>query len=331
MKYKYLSLLLAFFLIYPCLFACTSEPHTAVLYGKLNTDVVITLYSDGADKTAIELIDACEELLCREECVLSRTMVGAELVGVNAACEEEVVISDELAVMLSLSLALARETDGAFDPTAGALSELYDITGNKPLPPSPDDLSAARATVDYTTVSLEGNLLTRPAGTVLDFGAVAKGYIASVLVNYLLAEGVSGGVLSLGGNVAVFGEKNDDSAFLVAIRAPVGGYLGTVSLFQTAYVSTSGAYERYRVGEDGKTYHHIFDPQTGLPADSDLASVTVVDEDGARADALSTALYVMGYDAAIAFWASVDRDFDMILVRKDGEVYATPALAFEPL
>lgn len=325
-----LSLVLLLFLVLALLTSCTPAKHTAVLYGKMNTDVFITLYGDGADKTAEELVSDCEALLDEMERTLSRTDAAAELAAVNASRETTVTLSDPLTEMLRRALSLAAETDGAFDPTAGALSVLYDITGNTPLPPDPAALAEARATVGYTALSLEGNILSRPVGTVLDLGAIAKGHAASVLVEYLLAEGVSGGILSLGGNVATFGSKPSGEPYRVAVRAPEGGYLGELSLSGVAFASTSGAYERFRVGSDGKPYHHIFDPKTGKPADAGLASVTVVSRDGARADALSTALYVMGYEEAIAFWEDSDRDFDMILVCEDGKTFVTPALAFEP-
>lgn len=328
MKTRLLALFLLLALATVCLFGCGSEPYQAVLYNKLNTDILITLYSAGDTKTEKELVAACGNLLDEAEATLSRTDAAAELARINADLSPTVTVSPALAEMLARSLSLAAATNGAFDPTAGALSDLYDITGSTPLPPAEGAIAAAHATVGYQTVALTGNTLTRTPGTVLDFGAVAKGYLAAELVAYLQAEGVSGGVLSLGGNVAVFGEKKNGDAFRVAIRAPDGGTAGTVTFTKTTYISTSGAYERYRVGNDGKLYHHIFDPATGRPAESGLAAVTVADEDGARADALSTALYVMGWDAAIAYWEACGRDFDMLLIAGDGEIYATPGMNF---
>lgn len=330
MKLRPLALFLAALLLLPLLFSsCARPPYSAVLYNKMNTDVMLTLYSDGNEKSAAELLRDCEDILDEAERMLSRTEASAELSRVNASGEESLALSSGLAAMLRLSLSLARDTGGAFDPTAGVLAVLYDITGDAPLPPSQDALFEAMRYVDYTSLSLVGNTLTRPVGTVLDFGAIAKGYAASLLVDHLVAEGVSGGVLSLGGNVVTFGEKSDGSPFRVAVRDPDGGYLGILSLSGTQYVSTSGAYERFRVGSDGKTYHHIFDPKTGKPAEVDLASVTVIDENGARADALSTALFVMGYDAALSFWESQERDFDLILLKKDGTRFVSPSLTLE--
>lgn len=332
MKKRLLALCLLMALCLPCFFGCGGgEPYQAVLYNKLNTDIVITLFSAGKTKSEDELVAACEALLDEAEDILSRAAAEAELARVNANPAESVTVSDTLAEVISLSLSLAKNTNGAFDPTAGALADLYNITGDTPLPPTEADVAAALATVGYHRITLTGNTLTRAPGTMLDFGAVAKGYLAASLVAYLRGEGVSGGVLSLGGNVAVFGKKPGGNPFRVAIRSPQGGAAGLLELTGEAYVSTSGAYERYRIGADGKRYHHIFDPATGRPAESGLASVTVVDENGARADALSTALYVMGWDAAIAYWETQGKDFDMLLISESGDMYATPGMNFKTL
>ncbi len=324
---KLLSFSLALFCLFVCFSGCTPSPYSTVLYNKCNTDVQITLYAGGSSKTAAELVKDCEGLLDAAEAVLSRTDAASSLAILNTSSEQTVTVPDMLAEMLSLALSLAKETNGTFDPTAGVLSDLYDITGDTPLPPAAGDIAAALAYVDYRKVQVAGNTVTRTPGTVLDFGAVAKGYLAEMLVDYLEAQGCPGGVLSLGGNVAVFGEKTTGEPFRVAIRHPVGGIAGTCTVKETAYISTSGGYERYRIGEDGKTYHHIFDPMTGKPAESGLSSVTVMCTDGARADALSTALYVMGWDSALAFWESAG-DFDMLLIDENGDMYATPGMLF---
>lgn len=326
MKLRILACLVLFALL---LSGCAAPPYTAVLYNKMNTDVAFTLYTEGRSGQA--LLAACEDLLDRAELLYSRTDSRSELAAVNADPSETVLLSAELSALLSRALSLAAETDGLFDPTAGILCQLYDITGSNPLP----DAAAIAAVFPYTGyryLTLEAQCLARTPGTVLDLGGIAKGYLAEQLVAYLTGQGVRGGVLSLGGNVAVFGEKNDGSPFRIAIRSPFegGGTVGVLTLRGTAYISTSGAYERYRVDEQGKRYHHIFDIQTCCPAESDLASVTVVASDGALADAWSTALFVAGYDQAIALWEQAGGAFEMLLVREDGEIYTTPGLSFTP-
>ena len=91
-------------------------------------------------------------------------------------------------------------------------------------------------------------------------------------------------------------------------------------------VITSGGYERY-FEEDGKTYIHILDPRTGYPADNDLASVTVVSGDGTLADALSTSLYIMGYEGAVEYWRAHREAFDMVLVTEKGETRVTEGIS----
>jgi len=90
-------------------------------------------------------------------------------------------------------------------------------------------------------------------------------------------------------------------------------------------VITSGGYERY-FEEDGITYHHILDPETGMPADNGLISVTIVSPDGCLADGLSTALFVMGREKALAYWDQHRDTFDAILVEDDGSITVTAGL-----
>ena len=175
------------------------------------------------------------------------------------------------------------------------------------------------------TVELEDGMAAAH-GAELDFGAVAKGYAGAVLAREMKAAGVESALLQLGGNVQTVGLKPDSSRWRVGIRDPWGGedsYLGVLEVGETAVV-TSGGYQRY-FEEAGTRYCHILDPATGYPASSGLASVTIVAEDGFLADGLSTALYVMGLDAAAEFWRSRD-DFEAVLVTDNGRIYVTGGL-----
>lgn len=160
-------------------------------------------------------------------------------------------------------------------------------------------------------------------GMEIDLGGIAKGYTGDRVMQAFKKAGVSSGLISLGGNVQALGSKPDGSPWRVAIQDPQNEleYLGILEIVDKAVI-TSGGYERY-FEEDGVRYHHIIDPRTGYPADSGLLSATIISEDGALADGLSTSLFIMGKDAAEDFWRERSDKFDYILETTDGRLYVT--------
>lgn len=159
------------------------------------------------------------------------------------------------------------------------------------------------------------------AGVYLDFGAIAKGYCCDKLVEIIKAEGVESAVMSLGGNVAVVGKNPDGNPWTVGVQSPFDESIYATITASDKMIVTSGDYMRY-FEKNGKKYHHIINPATGYPAESDLTSVTVIADSGAYADALSTALFVMGMEKAVEYWRTYG-DFEMILITKDGKIHHT--------
>ena len=176
------------------------------------------------------------------------------------------------------------------------------------------------------------SLVTLPSGTELSFASVAKGCAAKYAAQAMANVGVTSAIISLGGNVQTLGLRPDGSNWNVAVQDPenTNSYVGILSVGETAVV-TSGGYQRYFVASNGTTYQHIIDPSTGRPADTDLLSVTIVCEDGTMADALSTALYVLGESGAKSYYETYGTDFDMVLVTDDGRIVVSGGLtdAFE--
>ena len=164
-------------------------------------------------------------------------------------------------------------------------------------------------------------------GKTCTIGGIAKGYAAGRVRTILREAGVTSAIISLGGNVAAVGKKPDGSAWTVGLQDPdrPEAYFGTVSI-EDACVVTSGAYQRY-FEENGVCYHHILDPHTGCPAESGVKSVSVVAQDDTLADALSTALFVMGLDAGAELWNSSGLSFEAVFVTDDNTVWITPGLA----
>ena len=164
-----------------------------------------------------------------------------------------------------------------------------------------------------------------PEGFALDLGGIGKGYAAGRCKEILKAHGVTSALLSLGGNVSALGSKPDGTAWTVAIEDPDGGdYLGTVQIADQCVV-TSGGYQRY-FEQDGVRYWHILDPETGKPARSGMKSVTIVSADDTLADALSTALFVMGPERAAEFWRVHRAEFGAVWLTEDGRLFVTEGL-----
>ncbi|MDR0905362.1 MAG: FAD:protein FMN transferase [Oscillospiraceae bacterium] len=151
-----------------------------------------------------------------------------------------------------------------------------------------------------------------------DFGGIAKGYAADEAAEIFRENGIKSGLINLGGNIYVVGNKTSGKPWEIAVQSPFdeNQTVGTLKLADTSAV-TSGVYRR---GE------HIIDPATGLPADSGLASVTVVCENSALADALSTGLFVLGRERALEIWRENRDLFDLVLIEEDGTVTVTEGL-----
>lgn len=236
---------------------------------------------------------------------------------------ENLPLTSELADVLATARRVSEESGGAFDVTVYPLVEAYGYYADDHRVPSDAELAAILPLVGGDVY--QNALLSLAQGQKLDLGGIAKGYIADVCADFLRDEGASGVLLSFGGNVCARGNKPDGSLFNVAVTDPedTSVYLGTLE-FTDASLVTAGAYQR-GFEENGVYYHHILDPKTGRPAQSGLLSATVLCKDGARADALATACFVLGEDGALSLWRETG-DFELVLVREDGKVLCTEGL-----
>jgi len=238
-----------------------------------------------------------------------------------------VTVSEETENLLSYAVQMHQETGGDFNPAIYPLVELWGFPTGEYQVPSSKDLETLLPHTDFSEIHFdpETHILNLPPQMKLDFGAIAKGYTAQQIADMLLAKGIDSAMISLGGNIQCVGYKKDGSEWRVGIQNPEGDApLGIVTTHDRALV-TSGDYQRY-FEKDGIKYHHIIDPQTGCPADSGLRSITVECSDGTKADALSTALFVMGKEDAINYWRSHCEEFDLILYTTEKELLITKGL-----
>ncbi len=283
----------------------------------------VTAYGPRAD----EALDAAEAELYRLDTLFNAGNPEGEVAKLNSA--GTAAVSEDTARILTRASEFYRETGGLFDCTIYPLMEAWGFPAKTYRVPAKTELDAARALVDGSQVHVEDGVASLGDGQKVDLGAIGKGYAAERVMEIFRAAGVKHGMVSLGGNVQTLGTRPDGSPWRIGLRDPAGGspsFPAVVEAEDLAVV-TSGGYERYFEAE-GRRYIHILDPRDGCPAQSDLLSATVVSPDGVLADALSTAVYIMGLDGALDYWQS-HVGFDLLLLAGDGALYATEGLSVE--
>lgn len=332
---KYIALLLVLVLLSGCQAPAESvsgpEKAEKTVYAM---DTIMTLTAYGSQREAA--LDAARDEIWRLDSLLSITEPGSDIYKISPQHETSGV-SLETAKLLQRALDIAELTDGDYDPTMGMLMVLWGFLNDQPHVPDADSIAEWLGSVGFEKLTVvsepaeDGGEATvvNGAGCSVDLGGIAKGYTSEQALAAMAQAGVDSAIISLGGNVGTLGRKPDGSAWTVAIQDPENqeSYIATLSLGEEdgcVYAITSGGYQRY-LEEDGKRYHHILDPKTGTPAETDLLSVTIVSADGTLADGLSTALFVKGFEEAVEFWRANAGEFEMVLVTEDG-LFATEGL-----
>ncbi len=287
----------------------------------MDTYMTFTAYGENAESALRQAENRITEL----EGLWSVTDTGSEIYQVNHSGGQPVAVSGETEELVSFALVMAENTGGALEPTIYPVLRAWGFTTDENRVPADHEIAERLANVGYDRVHVENGTITLETGTMLDLGAVGKGYAGDEAVQILRENGVSSALLDIGGNIQAVGAKPDGSYWRVGLKDPFsGGVLGVIQVKDAAVV-TSGSYERYFIGENGKRYGHIIDPATGNPVDNGLASVTVISGEGKLCDALSTALFVMGLERAEDYWRQ-NKGFDMILVTEDGNLYVTEGI-----
>lgn len=283
----------------------------------MDTIMEVTIYGSNASQA----MNDAAALIQRMDKTFSVTNPESDVAKLNRSDGTPVAVSAETYELIKKSIEISEDTGGLFDISIYPIVKAWGFTTENYRIPTEEERKAELAKVDYRKIKLltENKVQIEP-GMEIDLGAVAKGYLSQQLMELLEEKEVEAAIVSLGGNVQALGKKEDGSSFVVGITDPSDGssLYGTIQVEDKAVI-TSGIYQRY-FEKDGKKYHHIMDRRTGMPADNALASVTVISEDGVKADALATALYVMGEEKAKIFQEN-HPEIQVILIRKDGSYW----------
>lgn len=232
-------------------------------------------------------------------------------------------ISKDLAALLSKGLTITRESDSAFDIAIAPLTSLWDFTAEDPKVPDDAAIQKALPLCNSTGVTIDGQDITLPSDDIqFDVGAIAKGYIADRLKDFLVKKGVNNAIINLGGNVLCIGSKPDGTPFKVGIQKPFADRNETEAVMDITgkSVVSSGIYERC-FKQDGKLYHHILNPKTGYPYDNGLISVTIISDQSVDGDALSTTCFALGLDEGLKF--AEKKGVQAVFITEDYELHYT--------
>ena len=304
------------------------------------------LTEDNFEDTSNALITDAFKLMSEYEKTLSRTVDGSDIDRINKASGEATAVNEETLQVISKGIGFGDLSGGVFDITVGKASALWDFhesleEGGTEVP-SAEALKEASEHIDYKAISMDeasGTVRLDDPEMMLDLGGIAKGYIADRVSEYLRGLGVTSGIVNLGGNIEVIGGKagslgaslEDQSDFSLGIRDPLdetGGLLG-IYPGRDVTIVTSGTYERF-IEVDGVKYHHILDPETGWPVDTDVLQVSVIAGAGhsADCDGLSTVCLALGSDKGTELIKGLAESgefgpLEAIFVTTDGEIIYT--------
>lgn len=275
---------------------------------------------DPVDK---DVMDGCRSLCKKYDTLFSKTNENSDIYKINNAGGATVEVSKDTITLIKKGIYYSEFSGGIFDITIGSLTNLWDFKSETPSVPAPEAIAGAISHVNYRNIIIEGNTVRlADPNAAIDVGAIAKGYIADRIKDYLKDNGVKHAVINLGGNVLVLGTKNDGSKYNIGIQKPfdeTGQPITSVKIADQSVVTT-GTYQRYFKTEDGKIYHHVLDPRTGYPCENTLQSVTIITDSSLTADAMSTVCFLMGYEKSMHLMDQLD-NVDALFITDDGEIH----------
>ncbi|WP_291559668.1 MULTISPECIES: FAD:protein FMN transferase [unclassified Clostridium] len=303
----------------------TKEPisHTEVVMGTVCTIQIF-------DSKDTSILDKAFDRLKDLENKVSINKEGTELDKVNEMSgKEATVVGKDTFTIVESGLYYSKISNGNFDITIGPIVKLWGIGSENARVPNEKEIIEKKSLINYNDVILDSeknSIFLKNPNMIIDLGGIAKGYAADEMKNLLVDNGVKSAMINLGGNLYILGNKPNGKQWKIGIQDPNGGSTDTVGniLVNDKSIVTSGTYERF-LEVDGKVYHHILDPKTGYPYESDLLSATIISDKSMDGDGLSTYAFALGREKGLEFINSLE-DIEAIFITKDNEIYLTNGL-----
>ncbi len=274
------------------------------------------------DRTDEEILNIAKERVMEIHELFNVIDCNSEISILNRnAGKRNMMVSDDMIKLLTDSMDYRELTYGAFDILAAPLSLLWKESLKSGILPDEDTIKKAKKLTDDSSIIIDGRKRLAMLGgneQKIDMGGIAKGYAADEVKRILVAGGIKEAVINLGGTVTVIGKKQR-----VGLQIPFDVHGNSFAYVEAENVSivSSGLYEQHsRIGD--KEYHHIIDPRTGYPADSELLGITLIGESAEELDAMSTAIFVLG----IRKGYEILNGIEAVFITKDRKVFATEGL-----
>ena len=318
-----MSLFLSIFI----LSAQKSYSESSILMG---SSFEITVVAEDEDFAKESLAIAKKEII-RIEDLISSWDQKSETSRINRnAGIAAVEVSKELFDLIFRAQQISKLSSGAFDLTFAAIDKLWNFDGRESEMPNPDTLKASVFNIGYQLIELDEESLTvflPKKGMKIGFGAIGKGYAADSAKQLLVERGVLGGIINASGDMNTWGTKPDGSSWTIGIVNPMNNkkVFSWFSLEHNAVV-TSGDYEKF-TQINGRRYSHIIDPRTGIPSQG-IVSCTVFAGKAELADAIATAVFVMGVESGL-FLIDQLPDIEAILIDESGIIHRSKNIEIE--
>lgn len=286
----------------------------------------IHVYSE-SEKQGTQAIKNAYTRIRNIENMMSTSIEGSDIFLLNEyAGDQQVNVDQETLYVINRGLLYYDLTEGDFNIALGSLINLWSIGKDTARVPSHEEITEAMKHTNISDISIDNQtVIIKDANMRIDLGGVAKGYAVDEAIKVLRSEGITSGLVNLGGDVYALGNKSDGTPWNVGIQDPElgSGVIGSVPLVDKSIV-TSGDYERYFMEGDVR-YHHIIDPKTGYPVQNNLRSVTIISDLSIDGDVLSTAIFIMGVDKGMALIESLD-NIEGIIITSEKEIYASSGI-----